>query len=31
MELFEPTIDEAVEYPEKFFDVNHNDIEEFKR
>lgn len=27
VELFEPTIDETVEYPEKFFDINENDIE----
>lgn len=31
VELFEPTIDENAEYPEKFFDVNDNDIESFRK
>jgi hypothetical protein len=26
-----PTIDETVEYPEKFFEVNDNDIESFRK
>lgn len=30
-DLFEPTIDEAVEYPEKFFEVDDNDIEAFRK
>ena len=30
-ELFEPTIDEAVEYPEKFFEVQDKDIEAFRK
>lgn len=29
--LFEPAIDEAVEYPEKFFEVTDQDIENFRR
>jgi hypothetical protein len=31
VELFEPSIDENVEYPEKFFEVNDDDIESYKR
>ncbi len=31
VELFEPTIDENAEYPEKFFDVNDADIEGFRK
>lgn len=30
-ELFEPSIDETVEYPEKFFEVGDNDIEGFRK
>lgn len=30
-DLFEPTIDENLEYPEKFFEVTENDIESFRR
>ena len=30
-DLFEPTIDETVEYPEKFFEVQDNDIENFRK
>jgi len=30
-DLFEPTIDETVEYPEKFFDVTDDDIENYRR
>jgi len=30
-DLFEPAIDELVEYPEKFFDINDNDIEQFRK
>lgn len=29
-ELFEPSIDLAVEYPEKNFDIGDNDIDDFK-
>jgi hypothetical protein len=29
--LFEPTIDEGVEYPEKFFDIQDADIEAFRK
>ncbi len=31
VELFEPTIEEAIEYPEKFFEVNDQDIENFRK
>ena len=31
MELFEPSIDETVEYPEKFFEVKDMDIDSFKK
>lgn len=30
-DLFEPTIDEAVEYPEKFFEVQDQDIEGYRK
>lgn len=30
-ELFEPTIDETVEYPERFFEVQDPDIEAFRK
>ena len=30
-DLFEPSIDEKQEYPEKFFDVTDEDIEAFKK
>lgn len=30
-ELFMPTIDETVEYPEKFFEVKDNEIEAFRK
>ena len=30
-ELFEPSIDETVEYPEKFFEVQDQDIENFRK
>jgi hypothetical protein len=30
-ELFEPSIDENVEYPEKFFDIQDQDIEQFRK
>jgi len=29
-DLIVPQIDEAVEYPQKFFEVNDKDIDEFK-
>ncbi len=29
--MFEPSIDEAVEYPEKFFEVQDKDIEAFRK
>jgi len=31
IELFEPTIDETVECPERFFDVTDSDIETFRK
>lgn len=31
LELIEPTVDEAVEYPEKFFDVTESDIDQFRK
>lgn len=31
IELFEPIIDEAIEYPEKSFDVKDSDILEFRK
>jgi hypothetical protein len=31
IDLFEPSIDEAVEYPEKFLDINDNDIESYRK
>jgi hypothetical protein len=30
-ELFVPTIDETVEYPEKFFEVQDSEIEAYKK
>lgn len=30
-DLFEPTIDDTVEYPEKFFDVVDSDIDAFRK
>ena len=30
-ELVDPTIDEAVEYPEKFFEVQDKDIENYRK
>jgi hypothetical protein len=30
-DLFDPTIDETVEYPEKFFEVEDADIENFRK
>ena len=29
--MFEPSIDETVEYPEKFFEVQDKDIEAFRK
>lgn len=31
IDLFEPSVDETIEYPEKFFDVNDSDIENFRK
>ncbi len=31
VELFEPSIEETSEYPEKFFDVNDQDIETYRK
>ena len=30
-ELFEPSVEELVEYPEKFFEVNDGDIDNFRK
>mmetsp|Transcript_1195 Transcript_1195/g.1228 ORF Transcript_1195/g.1228 Transcript_1195/m.1228 type:complete len:94 (-) Transcript_1195:1869-2150(-) len=30
-DLFEPSINETVEYPEKFFEVTDDDIENYRR
>lgn len=31
MQLFEPSIDEKIEYPEKFFEVNDSEIEQYRK
>jgi cilia- and flagella-associated protein 44 len=31
IDLFEPSIDEVVEYPEKFFEVQDKDIDAFRK